>query len=98
MAAGLESLVPSVMVAFRFCVFFGTGTDTRDLPTLGNLSGVTSVVLPALSLFFGAVGVDGVCFLVVGAILYCVFLYDVTYIVKASIFNRSVFKSQRRKN
>jgi hypothetical protein len=68
------------------------GTDARDLSTLGNLSGVTSVVLFALSLFFGAVGVDGVCFLVVGAILYCVFLYDVTYIVKASIFNRSVLK------
>jgi hypothetical protein len=92
MAVGLESLVPSVTVAFHFCVFFGIGADTRDLSTLGDLSRVTSVVLLALSLFFGAVGVDGVCFLVVGAILYRVLLYNVTYVVKASIFNCFVFK------
>jgi hypothetical protein len=97
-APSLESLVPSVTVAFRFCVFFGIGTDARDLSTLGNLSGVTSVVLLALSPFFGAVGVDGVCFLIVGAIIYRVLLYDVTYVIKASIFNRFAFKQQRRKN
>jgi hypothetical protein len=91
-AVGLESLVPSVTVTFRFCVFFGISTDTRDLSTLGNLSGVTSVVLLALSPFFGAVGVDEVCFLVVGAILYRVFLYNVIYVVKASTFNHFVFE------
>jgi hypothetical protein len=97
-AAGLGPLVPFVTVAFRFCVFFGIGTDARDLSSLGNLSGVTSVVLLALSPFFGAVGVDGVCFLVVGAILYRVLLYDVTCVIKASIFCRFAFKQQRRKN
>jgi hypothetical protein len=70
MVAGLESSMSSIaFVLLHFRAFFGIDVEACDASVLGNLSGVTSVDVFGLESFFDVVGVDGVWFLVVGAIL-----------------------------